>query len=176
MFKRVLIAHAKGESVAQIALYVERLQTRFPSALVTSARAEWFNRIGSAGSVAQLLLDLGGGSTLRGEPAFDLIVCPRISVGNWTAEIVRAALIVRRRTIVAIEGDDFLPVTGIKCLDPEDYASGWELDVGPQAVFSDGGFQPSKPTLVATDEYAETDTPPDYDYSDDFPEPDYDYF
>ena len=65
---------------------------------------------------------------MEGRPTYDLIVCPRQFVGNWTALIVNAALASRRPVAYLGLGDNLEKVNRIRHVDPEDWQNGWCLD------------------------------------------------
>ena len=123
---RILLAHAKSEEPAHIRTLVEWLQSGYPEAQISTSAAEYRARLGISGSVDQLMLDLGAGRTLSGQPLFNLIVCPRPYVGKRTQRMIHAALRAGRE-VTFIEDDDLISVGGIKEVDPEDWIAGWQL-------------------------------------------------
>lgn len=125
---RVLLAHARGEESDQIEAQVEFLRGHFTEGTVSisTAKREWQTRLGFSGSADQLMLDLGAGVTISGEPLFHHIVCPRPYVGKRTQAIVNAALRVRRQ-VWYMEDDALVPVCGINAVDPDEWTAGWEL-------------------------------------------------
>jgi len=123
---RFLVAHAAKALPSDVAEIVEYIKRKIPDAEVSTAREEWKTRLGSSGSADQLAVDLGGGSTLNGEPLFHAIVCPKEYVGKRTAITVEAAL-ASGRTVFYLSGVSFVPVSWVKCIDPKDWKSGWML-------------------------------------------------
>lgn len=125
---RVLLAHARGEESDQIEAQVEFLRDHFAGqpVSISTARHEWQTRLGFSGSADQLMVDLGAGVTLGGEPLFHHIVCPRPYVGKRTQAIVNAALRARRH-VWYMEDDTLIPVCGINAIDPDEWTAGWQL-------------------------------------------------
>jgi hypothetical protein len=126
---RILFAHARQEETDAIEEGIAAINTFFPDAEVIAARDDWKKNQSSMESIQTWARHVGGGwSLMEGRPTYDLIVCPRQFVGNWTALIVNAALASRRPVAYFGLGDSLETVNRIRHVDPEDWQNGWCLD------------------------------------------------
>lgn len=126
---RILFAHARQEEADAIEEGIVTINTFFPDAEVVAARDDWKKNQSSMESIQTWARHVGGGwSLMEGRPTYDLIVCPRQFVGNWTALIVNAALASHRPVAYLGLGDNLEKVNRIRHVDPEDWQNGWCLD------------------------------------------------
>lgn len=126
---RILFAHARQEETDAIEEGIATINSFYPDAEVVAARDDWKKNQSSMESIQTWARHVGGGwSLMEGRPTYDLIVCPRQFVGNWTALIVNAALASRRPVAYFGLGDSLETVNRIRHVDPEDWQNGWCLD------------------------------------------------
>jgi len=128
MKPRILFAHAKSEDSDAITDGIDLIQSLCADAEVVSARDDWMRNQSSLESIQAWARHVGAGwSLMEGRPTYDLIICPRQYVGNWTALIVGAALASQRPVAYFGLGSELFPVTSLIQVDPQDYQNGWCL-------------------------------------------------
>ena len=127
-FRRILFAHARQEETDAIEEGLATIRSYYPDAEVISARDDWKKNMPTMETVNTWARHVGAGwSLMEGRPTYDLIVCPRQFVGNWTALIVTAAFAARRPVAYFGFGSELIFATTLNQTDPQDFQNGWCL-------------------------------------------------
>lgn len=125
---QVFLATAKGDDPLRIEEMRQQILDRIPSGVtVVDGLADWqehFHRCGGWNGWAE---DVATGRTLSGQHRFNAIVCPYLSVGRATAQIVERALHIGKPVLHLSRDGKVAKVVGINLDDSESWKSGWSL-------------------------------------------------
>jgi hypothetical protein len=105
-----------------------QLKDRIPADVgVVDGFSDWkenFHRCGGWNGWAE---DVATGRTLTGQHRFEAIVCPYLTVGKATAQIVERALHLGKPVVHLARDGTIAKVTGINREDDDSWKAGWTL-------------------------------------------------
>jgi hypothetical protein len=131
---RVFVAHRKDDALDLGALKAEIQQALDAEAKgrrtvkVTLGREDYLARSSSLGSWAAWIRDVATGlDYVTREPRFHAYVVPDERIGKATAEIIGAALNLRKPVLRWLGDGAFRPISLVQKVAPRDFKSGWQI-------------------------------------------------